>query len=217
MRNRRQNGGPPIGPSLRERLDVLAEALTRAEHLSPEQERELLEERARRLAAPPEEATAGGVVEVVTFAVGGERYAIETRHVREVVPLRGMVPVPNTPDFLLGVTSLRGEIVAVFDLRASLDIPWRGLADTSRLLVLGRDVAELALVAGEVSEIETLREEALLAPPDTISAGAREFIRGVTDRGLIVLDGAALLSTDRLFIDDNEANNGDAQWPERFH
>ena len=85
--------------------------------------RAILDERARRLAAPISDATiATEVLEVATFTLSGERYAIETRYVREIVALADFTPVPGGPSVLFGVVNLRGDVLAVFDLRSLLGL-----------------------------------------------------------------------------------------------
>src|SRR5207302_8831124 len=117
-------------------------ATEEADHLPPDRARALLEERARALARPPAAAPAGDALQVVAFALANERYGIETRHVREVVRLTDYTPVPGAPDFLLGVMNLRGEVLAVIELRKFLGVATRGVSDLSRVLVVGGDRAE---------------------------------------------------------------------------
>src|SRR5262245_5302446 len=84
---------------------------------TPERTREVLAERARRLAwAAQRPDAADEALDVLPFRLGREHYAIETRYAREVVRLTAFTKIPGTGDFLLGVTNLRGEIVPIFDL-----------------------------------------------------------------------------------------------------
>jgi hypothetical protein len=110
---------------VRARLDRAGAATAEALRLSPERARAVLEERARALARVPPAEYAGAVLEVVTFDLAGERYALETRHVRAVVRLGEHTPVPGAPDFLVGVLNLRGEVLAVMDLGKVLGLARR--------------------------------------------------------------------------------------------
>ena len=109
-----------------------------------------MEERARRLARPAAEVRGSGdTLEIVVFGLASERYAVENRYVREVVRLADLAPVPGAPEFMAGVTNLRGEILAVVDLRRFFGVPARGITDTSRVVVLGADEAEFGVLAGD--------------------------------------------------------------------
>jgi purine-binding chemotaxis protein CheW len=202
-----EKGKPAISwDRARARL-AAAEQITReALQPSPARSRILLEDRARRLAIPlPEPARPGELLEVAVFALARERYALETRVLREIVRFADFTPVPGAADFLVGVTNLRGEILPVVDLRRFFGLPDRGLTDQARVLVLGHERRELGVLADETHEIISVRADAIFAPSSTAPSGGRPYIRGFTDDAVIVLDGEKLLRDPRLVIDHSEA------------
>ena len=172
-----------------------------ASSLSREATRAILAERARLLArvplAPP---AVTEVLSVLTFTLGHERYAIESRFLREIVRVTDVTPVPETPGFFAGVTNVRGEILALVDLRKLFGLAVTGLTDLSRIVVLGLERAELGLLADAAHEVTTLRREALLQPPGPVAGIGPDYLLGVTEDALIVLDGEALLADPRLFV-----------------
>jgi purine-binding chemotaxis protein CheW len=147
---------------------------------------------------------AGGLLEVVVFTLAGERYALETRHVREIRALEDLTPLPGAPVFLAGVTNLRGQILAVIDLRTFFGVPARGLTDRTRLIVLGDERAEFGVLADTVAEVVTLGPGEVREPPGSVAGVARAYLRGVTGDALIVLAGEVLLQDPRLFIDQGD-------------
>jgi purine-binding chemotaxis protein CheW len=159
----------------------------------------LLAARARQLARVPEVTPrAGEILELVSFELAGERYAIESCFVREVVRLTRFTPVPGTPEFVLGITNLRGEILALFDLRQLLGVVTTGVSDLGRIVVLGKQRREFGLLADAAREILHV-PGASLEQPET--AWGRTYLRGVTPDGVIVLSGEALLDDPQLTID----------------
>jgi chemotaxis signal transduction protein len=60
---------------------------------------------------------------VIVFAIGASRYAVELRWVREVVTLGFVTEVPTAPPARGGVCNLHGTIVPVLDVAALLDQP----------------------------------------------------------------------------------------------
>src|SRR3989304_5476286 len=117
------NPKPPSVPKtidwqeVRQRLARATAATTHALALSPEQAKAVMDQRARVLSRPPVEPhSATNPLEVVTFSLGNEEYALETRFVCEIVRVGNWTPVPGTPDFFIGITNLRGDFLALVDL-----------------------------------------------------------------------------------------------------
>ena len=57
------------------------------------------------------------VRQFISFRVGNEEFAIDIMAVREIKGWTETAPLPNQPDYNLGVMNLRGSIVPTFDLR----------------------------------------------------------------------------------------------------
>ncbi|MBS1118011.1 MAG: CheW protein [Deltaproteobacteria bacterium] len=60
---------------------------------------------------------------VIVFTIGGVRYAVELRWVREVVSLGFVTGVPTAPSALGGVCNLHGAILPVLDVAVLLGGP----------------------------------------------------------------------------------------------
>jgi purine-binding chemotaxis protein CheW len=189
----------------RERLARVNAAIESATNLSPERGHAVMEERTRALAeVPPRTPSAGEVLEVAIFQLANERYAVETRYIREVVRVHSSTPVPGAPNHLAGLINHRGDVLAVFDIREFFDLTERTSDDRARVLVLGEDRTGFGLLADTVGESVALRINTLHAPSSSISSMGRGFARGVTADGLIVLDGDRLLRDERLYVDHSE-------------
>lgn len=200
---RRTKRSPIDWSQIRARLDEAQARAAASIEVSPERARAIMEERARKLAQVPEARYAGETYEVLTFGLGAERYCIETRYTREVVRLVDYTPIPGTPDFVVGATHLRGEVVCIIDLRKFFGVAQRGLSDLSRVIVLGTETTELGIVADQVFEVSGLRAQEILHPPESTEVG-HEYLLGVTRDAAIVLDGAALLRDPKLTIEHGE-------------
>ncbi len=193
-----------------ERLRVALGVQTLPEPIEPPKTaREVMEKRAEDLAKVPVRAPhATEVLELVSFSLANERYAFETRHIREVIRFTDFTPIPGAPDFLVGLLNLRGEILAVFDLRKFFGVADKGVTDLSRAIVLGGDRAEFGVLADTASEVMTVRTEEVFESPGSVAGIGREYLRGVTKDGLIVLDGGVLLQAVRFFIDQGDESAG---------
>lgn len=163
--------------------------------------REILRARAQALARPPALAEgAGGRVEVVEFLLAGERYGFATAQVREVYPLKELTPLPCVPPWVAGIVNVRGQIVAVADLKALLDLPGTALSDQSRVIILQRKHQQLGVLADVVPGVRSLSAGELQPSLPTLTGVRAEFLHGVTADRLVVLDAEKLLSSARMQV-----------------
>lgn len=68
-------------------------------------------------------------MQLLTFTVGGQAYAVESKKVVEVLPLVSTRPIPHLPDYLPGIFTYRGRFVPLVDLGLRIS----GTALTRRL------------------------------------------------------------------------------------
>jgi purine-binding chemotaxis protein CheW len=160
-----------------------------------------MDERARvlsQVSAPTRAPDAS--IGVIEFGLGRERYAIEVAFVREVVRLVDYTLVPGVPEYIVGVTNLRGIVLPIVDLRRFFNIAIKGLSDQSRVIVLGAGQIEFGVLADEAYGQLELGADDILAPPGELPGIGRPYLRGVTRDAVVILDGAALIADEKFFI-----------------
>ncbi len=74
---------------------------------------------------------AGELVELLTFSLSNEEYAFRVSDVEEVLRMQRITMVPTMPDYVLGITSLRGKIIPVIDLKTRLNLQEKSLSTDS--------------------------------------------------------------------------------------
>ena len=187
-------------PGIHRRLGRLQELIERDGRPAPEERQRILQARARALARPPQEAPAGGSLEIVEFRIAEERYGVETRFVREAIPLTALTHVPCTPPFVLGILNLRGEIVSVVDLRKFFDLPARGLGELNKLIVLEGPEMSFALLADRLDGVSRIPLAGVQEGLPTLSDLRRNYLRGVGPDRLVILDGGRLLGDPGMVV-----------------
>lgn len=183
-------------PADGDRLLPPAEAATMALN-----KRDVLRARARALAREPQtQGPALGRIEVVDFLLAEERYGIESTWVREVYPLRDLTPLPCTPSFVLGIINVRGQILAVIDVRRFFDLPLKGLTDLNKVIILRGEQMQVGILADRIFGVRSVPLDELQPPLPTHTGVRADYLKGVTSDRLAVLDAGRILDDERLVV-----------------
>jgi purine-binding chemotaxis protein CheW len=130
--------------------------------------------------------------QLVLFRLGQEEYAISITQVKEIIQYKGATRLPNAPEYIEGIISLRGKIIPVVDLGKQLALATPGIND-KRALIVETAGREIGIVVDEVTEVIRLQDSAIAPLP---TATANRYIRGVGKEGTRLL---ILLDVDKLF------------------
>lgn len=63
------------------------------------------------------------LVQYLSFFIAGEEYALRVLQVREIIEYETVTRVPSAPDWIRGVTNLRGSVLPVVDLAMKFGFP----------------------------------------------------------------------------------------------
>jgi chemotaxis-related protein WspB len=74
-------------------------------------------------------------MQLLTFTVGGQAYAIESTKVVEVLPLVKTRPIPHLPEYLPGIFTYRGRFVPLVDLGLRINCRPLALRLSTRVIV----------------------------------------------------------------------------------
>ncbi len=169
--------------------------------ISVQKKKEILQIRSRELAEKSkEEYLDTEYFEVVEFILSFETYAIESSYVGEVYSLKDFTHVPCTPSFVLGITNVRGRIISVIDIRKFFNLPERGLTNLNRVIVVHTPDMELGILADSIKEVRLLSRKAIQPTPPTLMDIGSEFLQGVTEDCVIVLDVRKILCDSRIIV-----------------
>lgn len=191
---------------IRGRIDDAARRLDREAAHDAGSATAILRARAEALARKPDFSEAESAhLELLEFRMGTERWGAELSLVREVEFLEKMAPIPCTPWFVLGVIQLRGRIVAVNDLRLMLHLPVDAEARKPKVVLLGDEQRELAIVADAVIGTSTVPRERLGPAPATSGKAKMRYVLGVAPGPVAILDGRKLLEEPSMRINETVA------------
>ena len=184
------------------RLEKARSAMEQGWKPGPAEKEKILRRRAHDLAKEPKKAGAGETIEVVEFSLARERYGIETSYVREVYPLRDVTAVPCTPSFVLGIINVRGQIISLIDLKKFFDLPVRGLGELNKVIILSSESMEFGILSDVIIGVRSLPLSGLQPSIPTLTGIRKEYLRGLTEDRLVVLDIGKLIADKTLIVNE---------------
>ena len=131
----------------------------------------------------------------LTFMLAGEEYGVEILRVQGIQGWEKVTTIPNTPEYILGVINLRGEIVPIIDLRQRFSLEKIEFGSTTVVIVVkmnneGKE-RTMGIVVDGVSETYRFKSESIQEPPEFGGAVSTEFLKGlasVEEKMVILLD-----------------------------
>jgi len=136
----------------------------------------------------------------VTFRLGSEIYGVLVKKVREILRINNISPVPGAPDYIVGITNIRGNVVSVIDGRRRMNLTSKEHTDLTRMIVMESEDDIVAVVVDNVSDIIDLPESLIDSRPNLNKAEGSKYITGViahTDDLIIILDSEKFITDEQ--------------------
>lgn len=135
----------------------------------------------------------------LTFALGREEYGLEILKVREIIGWMEITAIPRMPSHVRGVINLRGQVIAVVDLRAKFAMETSSRTDQTCIIVVetqqnGQKLST-GIIVDHVSEVLEIADEKIEDAPTFGTSVSTDFIRGMGKVGEAV---KILLDIDRV-------------------
>jgi len=127
------------------------------------------------------------IVQIIVFSVGNEDYGLEIEKVQEIIRMRTIKHLPHTPDFILGVMNLRGNIIPVVGLREKFGMEKIEYTEFTRLIVVNHKNKLVAMVVDEVNKVVNVPIGNIEGNPDMVSDSTRALVRGVANLDDLVI------------------------------
>lgn len=122
--------------------------------------------------------------QLVVFGIDEQHYAIRVSHVAEIIRMVQIDPLPDSPDWLLGVVNLRGQILPIVDLRQRIGYSQAEINLTTPIIIT-RDAGQgrIGLLVDMVDDM------ANLSPADFEAGNGSKDLEGLAkiDGNIIML------------------------------
>ncbi|HVK60619.1 MAG TPA: chemotaxis protein CheW [Bdellovibrionales bacterium] len=135
------------------------------------------------------------------FSLGEEEYAVPLAHVREVIELPEVTPMPHSPAHYRGIMNLRGQILSIIDLRLKIKGSKQEASNTSAVIILDFESFFVGVVVSSVNRVVPFEVDEIKEPPRLENSHKLDYIGGVVQRDkklILVLDVAKALNVEDL-------------------
>lgn len=143
--------------------------------------------------------------EFLVFSLGEEEYAIDILKVQEIRGYENVTRIANAPDFIKGVTNLRGTIVPIIDLRIKFRISEAIYDDQTVVVVTNVGERIVGVVVDRVSDVLTLQDDQISAAPEFSVGLPLAYLDGLgnlDNRMLVLVNVEKLLTSEELALVD---------------
>jgi len=141
------------------------------------------------------------ILQWVTYQLEEETYGINVMQVQEVLRISEIAPVPGSPDYVLGIINLRGNVVTVIDTRSRFGLMPKESDDMSRIIIVEVNGNVIGMLVDSVAEVVYLHQSEIDTAPNVNSDDSSRFIQGVCNRDeqlLILVDVDKFLTEEEI-------------------
>ncbi|KAF1078090.1 chemotaxis protein CheW [Methanogenium sp. MK-MG] len=122
------------------------------------------------------------LTDVVEFRIAGGYYAIDVQIAREIVDMMTITPIPGSPDYITGVTNLRGEVTNILNLSRLIGLPEAVASETQRIIVLMPEASQgsnVGITVDDVCSVMQVDEKDVEALGESLSSDLTEYVKGI--------------------------------------
>ncbi len=142
-------------------------------------------------------------LQVLSFELDNDHFAIEIGIIQEVIEYRKVTRVPRCPDFMQGVINLRGQVIPVVDLRVYFGMHAKAPnLDTCIIIIdiqVGDEACAIGIIADSVQEVVEFDVSDIRPAPKIGLSVDNRFIYGMVEQDQNIM---VLLSVQKVFNDD---------------
>lgn len=139
-------------------------------------------------------------LQLVTFHLDNEIYGVNVMQVQEVLRYTEIASVPGSPNYVLGIINLRGNVVTVIDTRCRFGLSKTDITEFSRIIMIEVEGQVVGILVDSVSEVVNLKSSEIDNAPNLGTEENARFIEGICNREnelLILVDLEKLLTDEQ--------------------
>lgn len=140
---------------------------------------------------------------VLIFKIAQEEYGIDINQVVSIERMQVIIPYPNRPAYVLGVTTIREKVTPVVDLRSALTGHSFETSDDTRMIIAQVNDNEIGLIVDNATDVLDINVESIQYPK-LFEAKNVSYLKGISklDNRIIVLLDIEKMLEDMTNLDE---------------
>lgn len=146
-------------------------------------------------------AKAKASTQFVGFRLAEQEYAFRIEQIQEIVIPDRVTQMPQVPDYVEGVSNLRGTIIPMINLRLLFNMPPKPKDEETRTIVVNVGQRIIGCTVDAVTQVIRITPESIQPAPDLVRSEGASYLAGfakLENRLVILLEIGELLDPAKL-------------------
>ena len=122
-------------------------------------------------------------LKIISFHLGDQTFCLDIMAVKEIRVSVKATPLPNSPDYVLGLINLRGSVIPVVDMAMRLGLQAIEPSEQSAIIVIDFGETMVGILVDSVSDMVSVNPADIQPMPDVLSDEEKALTRGIVPVG----------------------------------
>lgn len=140
--------------------------------------------------------------QVVVFELHDQYFCVDIQNVMEVKKIPEVTDVFHTPEFVVGVVNLRGDIIALLDIGLFFGLSETELSEDKKMVIIQDGPKDAGILADAMAGVQWIDLDNLQPAPPTVEGVSSEWVQGIVQKDneppMTFLDITAIFNSDRV-------------------
>ena len=141
------------------------------------------------------------LIQLIVFRTGNEEFCIPIHDAQEIIKVVPITPIPDSPYFMRGLINVRGDVVAIIDIKTLFFLPTTDNDNPKHIIITKQKSGIFGLMVDEVVAVLRVSGADINQNPSSLINIHEKYVNGVVideNRLIILLDLASILAQEEL-------------------
>ena len=137
----------------------------------------------------------------IVFILNEQKFGINVLKSREIIKVNDLTYIPESPDFIKGVITLRKEIIPIIDLHKRFKLQDEIKTEDDKVIIISVNNTLIGLGVKQVEEIQRIESKKISQAPEITQGINQDYIQGIArlnDKLIILIDIDSIFSTKEI-------------------